>query len=123
MARKKYEEEHENHERWLISYADFITLLFAFFVVMYAVSSVNEGKFRIMSEALGSAFGNAKAWPVQPTGGDTQIPPRKTAAAELEVPRSIPMTGMAIGLFDACNVAGRSRLEFDPPQYTFFAPA
>jgi chemotaxis protein MotB len=80
MARKKYEEEHENHERWLISYADFITLLFAFFVVMYAVSSVNEGKFRIMSEALGSAFGNAKAWPVQPTGGDTQLPPRKTAA-------------------------------------------
>ncbi|HRE16841.1 MAG TPA: flagellar motor protein MotB, partial [Rhodocyclaceae bacterium] len=36
-------EEHENHERWLVSYADFITLLFAFFVVMYAISSVNEG--------------------------------------------------------------------------------
>jgi len=56
MARKKRAEEHENHERWLVSYADFITLLFAFFVSMYAISSVNEGKFRIMSEALAIAF-------------------------------------------------------------------
>ena len=56
MARKKRHEEHENHERWLVSYADFITLLFAFFVSMYAISSVNEGKFRIMSESLAIAF-------------------------------------------------------------------
>ena len=44
---KKKHEEHENMERWLVSYADFITLLFAFFVVMYSVSSVNEGKYRV----------------------------------------------------------------------------
>lgn len=56
MARRKHEEEHENHERWLVSYADFITLLFAFFVVMYAISSVNEGKYRVLSDALESAF-------------------------------------------------------------------
>lgn len=56
MARKKKHEEHENHERWLVSYADFITLLFAFFVSMYAISSVNEGKFRILSESLAIAF-------------------------------------------------------------------
>lgn len=56
MARKKKHEEHENHERWLVSYADFITLLFAFFVVMYALSSINEGKFRVLSESLISAF-------------------------------------------------------------------
>ncbi len=56
MARKKAHEEHENHERWLVSYADFITLLFAFFVVMYAVSSVNEGKYRVLSESLVAAF-------------------------------------------------------------------
>lgn len=56
MARKKKHEEHENHERWLISYADFITLLFAFFVVMYSVSSVNEGKYRVLSDTLVSAF-------------------------------------------------------------------
>jgi chemotaxis protein MotB len=56
MARKKKPEEHENLERWLVSYADFITLLFAFFVVMYAISSVNEGKYRVMSDSLISAF-------------------------------------------------------------------
>ncbi|MCG6967367.1 MAG: flagellar motor protein MotD [Chromatiaceae bacterium] len=54
--RRRKEEEHENHERWLVSYADFITLLFAFFVVMYAVSSVNEGKYRVLSETLNAVF-------------------------------------------------------------------
>ena len=42
MAKKQQHEEHENHERWLVSYADFITLLFAFFVVMYSVSRVDN---------------------------------------------------------------------------------
>lgn len=56
MARKKKQEEHENHERWLVSYADFITLLFAFFVVMYSVSSVNEGKYRVLSDSIVAAF-------------------------------------------------------------------
>lgn len=59
MARKKKPEEHENHERWLVSYADFITLLFAFFVVMYALSSVNEGKYRVLSDSMVAAFQNA----------------------------------------------------------------
>lgn len=58
MARKKYEEEGNNNERWLISYADFITLLFALFVVLYALSSINEGKYRVLSSALGNAFSN-----------------------------------------------------------------
>jgi chemotaxis protein MotB len=69
--RAKVEEEHVNHERWLVSYADFVTLLFAFFVVMYAVSSVNEGKYRVLSDALTSAFGKVPdrhrvAGPVDP---------------------------------------------------------
>lgn len=54
--RRSRPEESENHERWMVSYADFITLLFAFFVVMYAVSSVNEGKYRVLSTALVNAF-------------------------------------------------------------------
>lgn len=44
--------------RWMVSYADFLTLLFAFFVVMYAVSSVNEGKYRVLSGTLVQAFRN-----------------------------------------------------------------
>jgi chemotaxis protein MotB len=56
MARKSRREEHENLDRWLVSYADFITLLFAFFVVMYAISSINEGKYRVLSDSLVQAF-------------------------------------------------------------------
>ncbi len=56
MARRRHQEEHENHERWLVSYADFITLLFAFFVVMYSISSINEGKYKILSDSLVGAF-------------------------------------------------------------------
>ncbi len=63
MARLRREEEHENHERWLVSYADFITLLFAFFVVMYAISSVNEGKYKVLSNSLVNAFKNTTAQP------------------------------------------------------------
>jgi len=53
---RKRQEEQGNHERWIVSYADFITLLFAFFVVMYSISSVNEGKYRVLSQTLTNAF-------------------------------------------------------------------
>ena len=58
MARRRggHEEEHANHERWLVSYADFITLLFAFFVVMYSISQVNESKYRVLSNTLTDVF-------------------------------------------------------------------
>lgn len=56
MAVRRKRAEHDNHERWLISYADFVTLLFAFFVVMYSISSVNEGKYKTFSDSLNSAF-------------------------------------------------------------------
>ncbi|HAV72283.1 flagellar motor protein MotD [Stenotrophomonas maltophilia] len=59
MARRKHHEEHANHEAWAIPYADLMTLLLAFFVVMYAISSLNEGKYRIMADALTTAFGGA----------------------------------------------------------------
>jgi chemotaxis protein MotB len=58
MSRKRRPEEHENHERWLVSYSDFITLLLALFVVMYAVSHVNEGRYRAVAGSLVAAFGN-----------------------------------------------------------------
>ncbi|HEY4014520.1 MAG TPA: flagellar motor protein MotB [Polyangiaceae bacterium] len=57
MARKKKHAEHVNHERWLVSYADFITLLFAFFVVMFAVSQVDSKKVGRFTEAFSKAVG------------------------------------------------------------------
>jgi chemotaxis protein MotB len=56
MARRKKHEDHLNHEAWAIPYGDLITLLLAFFVVMYAISSVNEGKYRVLSDSLFAAF-------------------------------------------------------------------
>lgn len=54
--RRANHEEHVNHEAWAIPYGDLITLLLAFFVVMYSISSINEGKYRAMSDALMKAF-------------------------------------------------------------------
>jgi len=70
--RRRGAEEHENHERWLVSYADFITLLFAFFVVMYAVSSVNEGKYRVLSDSISAAF---RSIPGSTSGAMVQVNP------------------------------------------------
>lgn len=56
MARKHKHEEHLNAEAWAIPYGDLVTLLLALFVVMYAMSSVNEGKYRVLSESLNEAF-------------------------------------------------------------------
>ncbi|POZ60897.1 flagellar motor protein MotD [Chromobacterium alticapitis] len=83
--RKRQEEEHENHERWLVSYADFITLLFAFFVVMYAISSLNEGKYRVMSSAIMDAFRSGTMVTVQTT------PPTGGANTMIEIPQTKPI--------------------------------
>ncbi|HWU97349.1 MAG TPA: flagellar motor protein MotD [Oxalicibacterium sp.] len=109
MARKKHEEEHENHERWLVSYADFITLLFAFFVVMYAISSVNEGKYRILSNSLGVAFSGLKPQapamkdPVDATHSIIPLPtaaPSRAADAAVKKERA-QMTNIARELLKA----------------------
>src|ERR1035438_767198 len=56
MAKKKHEEEHENHERWLVSYADFITLLFAFFTILYATSQRDVSKAQEFQRSIQKAF-------------------------------------------------------------------
>lgn len=61
IRRRNFEAEEENHDRWLVSYADFITLLFAFFVVMYGLSSINQKKYQDLTSALGTAFGKSAA--------------------------------------------------------------
>jgi len=71
MTRRKKQPEQANHERWLVSYADFITLLFAFFVVMYSISSVNDGKYRVLSDTLIAAFNTPPKSVVPITVGKT----------------------------------------------------
>jgi chemotaxis protein MotB len=66
--RKHHEEEHENHERWLVSYADFMTLLFAFFVVMYSVSRVDSKRMAQAAAAIRWALHYSG------TGGVSQMP-------------------------------------------------
>ena len=72
--RRKVIHEEQNNERWIISYADFITLLFAFFVVMYSMSSVNEGKYRVLSDALVTSFSNpGSSLPIFESAGSPNI--------------------------------------------------
>jgi len=56
VRRRHYEEDSEHRDRWLVSYSDFITLLLGFFIVMYSVSQVNEGKYRVLSNSLQDNF-------------------------------------------------------------------
>jgi len=74
MPRKRLTEDPESQDRWLVSYADFITLLFAFFVVMYAISQVNESKYRVLSDSLVKAFQNPSRLP------DAESPTRSPRA-------------------------------------------
>ena len=90
MGKKKHE-EHENHERWLVSYADFITLLFAFFVVMYSISSVNEGKFRTVSESIKAALNPIVSPPAAAT--PFQVGANKQSTI---VPNLIPAKDVAV---------------------------
>lgn len=83
--RRRTSDEPENHDRWLVSYADFITLLFAFFVVMYAISSVNEGKYRAMSDSIVSAFRNE---PGTAAGAMLMVNPKGPAPATMPTQRN-----------------------------------
>jgi chemotaxis protein MotB len=96
MARKRKHAAHENHERWLISYADFITLLFAFFVVMFASSQTDKSKAKQISAAVKEALekggvpaavheilggtvddkGKGNAMMKGPGGSQKQLPPK-----------------------------------------------
>lgn len=89
MARRKGHEDHVNHEAWAIPYGDLVTLLLAFFVVMYAISSLNEGKYRAMADSLAEAFGGPprtvqpiQLGDIQPRGSEMdRAPPVVTPGA------------------------------------------
>lgn len=90
MIRRRQEEQHSKsgHERWLVSYADFVTLLFGFFVVMYSVSQVSEQKYRVLSETLSSVFQGNTSQPVQTPSvddGNPQSQQGKTSGLSAQV--------------------------------------
>lgn len=90
--RRKKGEDHVNHEAWAIPYGDLITLLLAFFVVMYALSSVNEGKFRVLAESLQAAFRGA---PMAPEPIQVGRPARGFDPSMLGQPGGLPPLGLA----------------------------
>src|SRR5690606_17382955 len=56
LRRSRQQDDEPSNDRWLVSFADFMTLMFAFFVVMYATSSINEGKYKVLADALVGIF-------------------------------------------------------------------
>jgi chemotaxis protein MotB len=91
-----HEEEHENHERWLVTYADMVTLLMVLFIVMFAMSQVDEKKFNALKEGLAAGFGQstslldgssrlleqpgtAVAAPIAPNEVAADLPPKEKA--------------------------------------------
>ncbi|MGV8837466.1 flagellar motor protein MotB [Cellvibrio sp.] len=89
MVRRRRQEVHVNQERWLISYADFITLLFAFFVVMYSISQVNDSKYRVLSDTFIEAFN-------QPTDTQTNAEPQDTSSPSAAIIAPIDMGQTAV---------------------------
>ena len=95
--RRGHEEEHENHERWLVTYADMVTLLMVLFIVMFAMSQVDQKKFNQLKDGLAAGFGQstslldgsdsileqpgtAIAAPIAPDAVTAMLPPREQAA-------------------------------------------
>ena len=102
--RRRIAIDHENHERWLISFADFVTLLFAFFVVMYAISAVNEGKYRVLASSLGDAFGKTPSHDASvPQLPNATLPPEvrlRTLKQQQAIEEQTHMTEVASNLLD-----------------------
>ena len=61
-GRRRHEEEHENHERWLVTYADMLTLLMVLFIVMFAMSSVDDKKYNALRSGLADGFGQQSSF-------------------------------------------------------------
>ncbi len=130
-AKKHVEEEHENHERWLVSYADMVTLLLVTFVVLYAMSQVDKEKFAQLASGLSDAFGTpvsvipaatpegsvldglpgaidvASAIPPDPTVSDVQV---DKAAAQAAAERAQRIAAEARAAYDELAQA-RERID------------
>ncbi len=87
--RKPHAEEHVNHERWMVTYADMLTLLLVLFIVLYAISSVNTTKFIQLKSSLSSAFGNGPSPVINggngPIDGSTASQPTSKNSADTQL--------------------------------------
>jgi chemotaxis protein MotB len=101
MSRQRHHEDHVNHEAWAIPYGDLVTLLLAFFVVMYSISSVNEGKYRVVSDSLNAAFHGTPTGPMPIQIGE---PATTTVAAPIvQLPSDIRLMALRQLAQDAEN--------------------
>jgi chemotaxis protein MotB len=129
--KKHEEEEHENHERWMVSYADMMTLLLVLFIVLYAMSQVDKSKFAALAKGLSASFGApisamagttpegavldglpgaidiASAIPPDPSVQDTQV---DAAAAAAAAERAQRIAAEAASAYDEL-AAVRARIE------------
>lgn len=94
MAKRVIHEDVISHERWMVSYADFMTLLLAFFVVMYSVSQLNEDKYRVLTRTLEEAFNvpESAIQPVQVGDPVTAVNPG-VVTDSIESPEQKPKSG------------------------------
>lgn len=99
-SRRKKDEEHENHERWLVSYADFITLLFAFFVVLYATSNTNEKKQQDFQKSIKKYFLGARAGQAAGISGDGKMDHKANDAAIINPIRRFKKNPAAIAVIN-----------------------
>lgn len=116
MGRKHKHEEHQNHEAWAIPYGDLITLLLAFFVVMYAMSSVNEGKYRVLSDSLNAAFrGSPRAMePIQM--GEKQV--GSGADIQVSIVQQAMLDGQPRSMMEPVPLSGKQADETqEPPEH------
>jgi chemotaxis protein MotB len=119
-ARKHHPEPHVSHESWAIPYADLMTLLLAFFVVMYAVSVVNEGKYRVMSESIIEAFNGSShviapmpPTRVRPRNVDPAVaaPQRQPGAASTPIEVPIPQRPQPVRAVDVRSAQPRGEAQ------------
>ncbi|MGQ0697035.1 MAG: flagellar motor protein MotD [Panacagrimonas sp.] len=97
MAKKAKHEDHLNHEAWAIPYGDLVTLLLALFVVMYSMSAINEGKFRVASDSLNAAFGGKPRSPTPIQIGPSSAAPRSSGKPSfVPAPSPAPTPGVSI---------------------------
>src|SRR3954452_24124846 len=89
-----HEEEHENEERWLVSYADMMTLLFCLFMVLFAISSVNTSKFEALQRSLQDAFSGAVLSGGKAVMANGQGDKAQKAAPEPPIPAIQPTTAL-----------------------------